>query len=135
MKNLAKILGVSLLGALSFNSNAQNKTFVKEDYHKYCMTYALADLNEDSIYDVVVVDYDLNNNSKRDVRGLYLITGKEKLDNKDILYRTKSNACMIILDSDEDGKDDELLIDKDLNGDLDSYRNLNDIKKPKPLIL
>jgi len=40
------------------------------------MNYALADLNGDSIYDVVAVDYDLNLNGKKDVRGLFIITGK-----------------------------------------------------------
>ncbi len=135
MKNLSKILGISLFGVLSFNSHAQNKSFVKEDYHKYCMDYALADINGDSIYDVVVVDYDLNLNGKKDVRGLFIITGKREEPEQGIIYTTRNKACMLVMDNNEDGKDDEILIDKDLNGDLDFYKSLKDIRKPKAVIL
>jgi hypothetical protein len=137
MKNLARLLGFGFLGlsALSFNSNAQNKVFLKEDYQKYYLDYYLADLNEDSIHEVIVMDYDLNRNGKRDVRSLYLITGKEELNNDKVLYRTKNNACMVILDSDEDGEDDELLIDMDLDGILDKHKFLKKIKKPSDILL
>ncbi|HNZ51888.1 MAG TPA: hypothetical protein PLT60_01670 [Candidatus Pacearchaeota archaeon] len=135
MKNLSKILGISLLGALSFNSHAQNKSFVKEDYHQYCMNYALADLNGDSIYDVVAVDYDLNLNGKKDVRGLFIITGKREEPGQGVVYTTKNKAFMLVIDYNEDGEDDEILVDRDLDGNLDFYKNLKDIRKPKPLIL
>ena len=135
MKNLSKILGISLLGALSFNSYAQNKSFVKEDYHQYCMNYALADLNGDSIYDVVAVDYDLNLNGKKDVRGLFIITGKREEPGQGVVYTTKNKAFMLVIDYNEDGEDDEILVDRDLDGNLDFYKNLKDIRKPKPLIL
>lgn len=135
MKSLTKILGVSLLGMLSLNLNAQHKSFVKEDYDKYFLTYALADINDDSIPDVVVVDYDLNRNGKKDIRGFFIITGKGELTDTCITYYTKNNACMLVLDRDEDGVDDEILADSDLDDELDFYRNLKDIRKPKALIL
>lgn len=138
MKNLIKIMGVSSLVALSFNSfnlNAQYKSFLKEDYEKYCMTYALADLNGDSIHDVVVVDYDLNKNGKKDVRGLFIITGKGDLRGNYLTYYTDNRACMLILDRNEDGIDDEVLADSDLNGVLDKHRFIKDVKKSKHLVL
>lgn len=135
MKNLTKILGISALISLSFNSYPQNKSFVKEDYQKYCMNYSLADMNGDSINDVVVVDYDLNLNGKKDVRGLFIITGKREEPEKEVVCITKNTACMLVMDNDEDGEDDEILVDRDLNGDLDFYRSLKDIRKPKAVIL
>jgi len=137
MKNLIKLLGISAFGALSLNSfnlNAQYKSFAKEDYEKYCMTYSLIDINGDSINDAVVVDYDLNMNGKKDVRALFLITGKrEELEG--VIYTTKNKACMLVTDNNEDGEDDEILADSDLDGKLDTYRNLKDIRKPKAVIL
>jgi hypothetical protein len=135
MKNLTKILGLSIFSLISFNLNAQYKSFVKEDYDKYLMSYALADINGDSIHDVVVIDYDLNTNGKRDVRGLFIITGKKEGDENNFIYSTKNKACMLVMDNNEDGKDDELLIDQNLDGNLDFYQNLKNIKKPKALML
>jgi hypothetical protein len=42
---------------------------------------------------------------------------------------------MLVIDYNEDGEDDEILVDRDLDGNLDFYKNLKDIRKPKPLIL
>lgn len=135
MKNLAKILGASLLGVASCNLNAQEKSFVKEDYDKYCLTYAIADINDDGIPEVVVVDYDLNGNNKKDVRGLFIITGKEELPNGDMIYRTRKKACMLVFDIDEDGKDDEVLIDTNLDGILDYSKSVKNIKKSSGILL
>jgi len=99
------------------------------------MNYALADLNGDSIYDVVAVDYDLNLNGKKDVRGLFIITGKREEPGQGVVYTTKNKAFMLVIDYNEDGEDDEILVDRDLDGNLDFYKNLKDIRKPKPLIL
>lgn len=129
MKTLTKIIGASLLGIASHNLDAQEKLFIKEDYDKYCLTYALADINEDSIPDVVVVDYDLNKNNKKDVRGVFIITDKEDLSNELMVYRTRKNACMLIFDIDEDGKDDEVLIDTNLDGILNYHRSINNFNK------
>lgn len=135
MKNLTKILALGFLGLNSVNLNAQYKSFLKEDYDKFFLKYSLADINGDSIHDVIVIDYDLNMNGKKDTRVLYIITEKREEPENEIIYSTKNRACMLVLDNDEDGNDDEILMDKDLNGDLDFYCKVKDIKKPKPLFL
>lgn len=128
MKTLAKVFGLTAFGLISNNLNAQKISFIKEDYDKYVLTYALVDLNGDKIPDVVVVDYDLNSNGKRDVRGVFIITGKNNLVKEGgrggITYYTKSKACMLIFDKDEDGKDDEAWVDTDLDGVLERHINL-----------
>jgi hypothetical protein len=135
MKNLAKIIGLGFFGLVGLNLNAQYKSFLKEDYNKYSMSYALADINGDSIHDVIVVDYDLNMNGKKDVRGVFIITEKKEEMGNNLVYSTRNKACMLIIDNNEDGKDDEILMDKDLDGNLDFYMGLKDVKKPKPVIL
>lgn len=127
-KTLTKILGVAALGLMSHNLNAQNRSFIKEDYDKYVLTYAALDIDNDNIPDVIAVDYDLNSNGKRDVRGVFIITGKNNLVKEGgrggITYYTKSKACMLIFDKDEDGKDDEAWVDTDLDGVLERHINL-----------
>ncbi|HQC61422.1 MAG TPA: hypothetical protein PLA60_03590, partial [Candidatus Pacearchaeota archaeon] len=76
-----------------------------------------------------------NLNGKKDVRGLFIITGKREEPGQGVVYTTKNKAFMLVIDYNEDGEDDEILVDRDLDGNLDFYKNLKDIRKPKPLIL
>lgn len=115
-KTLTKILGVAALGLMSHNLNAQNRSFIKEDYDKYVLTYAALDIDNDNIPDVIAVDYDLNSNGKKDTRAFFIITAKDSTS-----YHTKHNAFMLIFDKDEDGEDDEVFCDMDLDGILESH--------------
>ena len=125
MKTLVKVLGLAAFGLINNNLNAQKISFIKENYDKYVLTYSLVDINDDKIPETVVVDYDLNLNGKRDVRGLFIITGKSNLVKEEgkegITYYTKSKACMLVFDKDEDGKDDDIFWDTDLDGILETH--------------
>lgn len=129
MKNLSKIIGTGIIGLIGLNLNAQYNSFSKRDYAEYSLSHYFGDISEDSINDVVVIDYDLNQNGKKDTRGVFLIKGKKELSNKDVIYYTEDNAFMLIFDKNEDGVDDELFVDTDLDGILDRRIVLGKNKK------
>ncbi len=129
MKNLSKIIGTGIIGLIGLNLNAQYNSFSKRDYAEHSLSQYFGDISGDSIYDVVVIDYDLNQNSKKDTRGVFLIREKKELPNKDVLYYSDDKAFMLIFDKNEDGVDDELFIDTDLDGILDRRIVLGKNKK------
>jgi hypothetical protein len=116
MKTLAKVLVMATFGLIGYNLNAQNRSFIKEKYDKYLLSYKPVDINRDSVPDVIEVSYDLNSNGKEDTRALYIITSKDSAS-----YHAKPKAFMLIFDRDEDGEDDEVFGDSDLDGILESH--------------
>jgi hypothetical protein len=74
------------------------------------------DNNKDGKLDTVVGFYDFNKNGKPDVEARYLIT---KVVN-DSTYDTDARAYAVMLDNDEDGTCDEIYLDKDGNGTLET---------------
>ncbi|MFA5764410.1 MAG: hypothetical protein WC915_06395 [archaeon] len=123
MNTLARILGVATFGLIGCNLNAQDKSLndslIKENYNKEGLTYSLEDLNNDSIPDVVKIDYDSNLNGKWDIRAFHIVVSEDSLN-----YSVKFNPCMVLVDKNEDGKEDEVFTDSDLDGMLDYYTEI-----------
>jgi len=123
MNTLAKILGVATLGLIGCNLNAQDKSlsdsrnFSATDYCQYSLEQGLADIDKDSIMDVIIVNYDFNLNGTKDAQAFYTI-----IDEDSTRYVTSENPSMLILDENEDGIGDRVLLDTNSDGILEEYK-------------
>lgn len=115
MKTLNKILLTSTFLLTGLSLSAQDKYFSKNENQKYYVSHSAVDMNEDSIPDVILAKYDINQDKKIDTYAMFLIT------KKDSVFHTSDKAMAISIDKDEDGVEDVYYIDTNLDGILDKF--------------
>lgn len=126
-----KITGLAILIpiAMWFTYNSfkplvrKNSIFSAKKEMEYCKKKIVLDLDGDNKYETLAASYDLNEDGKIDVIGLYKI---KYVKNRKIV--TYENAYGVVIDKNEDGTPDYVLIDNDNNNTLETKLRWNEIK-------
>jgi hypothetical protein len=117
MKNLIKVLGLSaIIGLTGLSMSGQEKafSFLKQENQKYYKSHSFVDINDDSIPEIILAKYDMNQNGIIDTYALFKIIGKDSTN-----YHSPGYASAVAVDTDEDGIEDIYYLDTDLDGILD----------------
>lgn len=95
----------------------EDKIFRGKDFAKYVVDWAPIDRNKDGIPDNIIARYDGSGNGKPDVYAMFPIRYIDAVNRK---FSIIDSATALGIDSDENGKMDELWMDTDGNYTLDS---------------